>query len=91
MTGPVELLRPREILMRAGARDDVVLDAHAAEFRELLDALPLDHLPQRLPFRFIEKLIYEIEPRLDGYHEPVFQFPRQPQERMVGRPLDLTA
>jgi hypothetical protein len=42
---------------------DVILDAHAAEPLQLLDALPLDELAERLRLRFVQKLVDEIEAR----------------------------
>ena len=48
-------------------------------------------LPIGFGLRLIQQLVDEVEPGLHGHHAAVFELPRQPQERMVVRPLDLLA
>ena len=62
-----------------------------AEFPELLDPLPFDHLPNRFRPGFLQQLIDEVEPGLHGHDATVIEFARQPQERVVVRPFDLLA
>ena len=58
---------------------------------ELRHSLPVDHFSDGLRFRFVQQLVDEVEPGLHGHHETVLELAREPQERMVVRPLDLLA
>src|SRR6188508_534623 len=78
----------RQILGAVCACHHVVLDAHATEFLQLLDALPLDHLPDRLRSRLVQQLVDEVATRFDGDYAALIELAREPQERMVVRALD---
>src|SRR5262245_43739948 len=62
-----------QVFVPAGPRHHVVLDAHAAELLELLDAAPLDHLADGLVLRFVQQLVDEIETGLHGDHEAILE------------------
>src|SRR5689334_14543831 len=52
--------RPGQVFRTVRACHHVVLDAHATEFLQLLDALPLDHLADGFRSRLVQQLVDEV-------------------------------
>src|SRR6187431_2580309 len=80
-----------EIFLATRTGHHVVLDAHAAKVLEFRHSFPVDHFSDGPGLRFVQQLIDEVETRLHSYDESVLEPAREPQERMVVRPLNLLA
>src|SRR6188768_3270101 len=83
--------QPGEIFLATRTRHHVVLDAHPAKVLEFRHSFPVDHFSDGFGLRFVQQLIDEVETRLHSHDESVLELAREPQERMVVRPLNLLA